>query len=583
MNRLILLLAVIECSGLSGFPISTQPAAAIGSGKTINEELLSAGLRPLLIYDDWGIKGAPDNYGIAPFAFRLSTNGLLDSDPLYSNLPVTWIINRKDVICPEADCEHLAIEAAAFDTAVSLSSDFGYLRGDWGFLDFSLQLEGTTAKTGSWRLQAENLGYDGQYGYYGPQRSRVGESISQVYRLDMQRQLTNWTILPAVRYRKANLGIVRPASFFIDSQTGETVPSLIYGGRQKTTNLQAGLVARQITRHGDVAFGFQLDGYQYRNSPASAATYLEGEALQQQAFGTIPLEVMRIGLRIEGQMIRRVVHLRYQPALIRERFSGIVHWPLSGANRWQLAVGIRNNGLFADLRCNHQLSPRWQIDLRFKNESLDYPLIYYTVPDRQTDLTARSFVHQRASVGIAFQSHSFQSVLRAQAIHSNQLWPMMSGYPDTLLAFKPLSGLPLYLEHLFCWTTGWQTRILGYSRFGLNPGQNYWPMFSGAVQATQAIELFDGNLLGYFTGQLLYSFGARHQIWLEELRSIVYSDEIYYTGQRLDLSFRVGCRIGDLHLFYAVYNPENRPFTTIGLMPVRHILTLLGIEWSFLD
>jgi len=97
------------------------------------------------------------------------------------------------------------------------------------------------------------------------------------------------------------------------------------------------------------------------------------------------------------------------------------------------------------------------------------------------------------------------------------------------------------------------------------------------------MNLFGGNLNLYFAGEVHFWSGSRRFGWFEEIQQIGMTDVNYYTNNRLSFAGRVGGYIGDLHLFYAVYNAEGRSLSTIAGMPYRHQLKIFGVEWSFVD
>ncbi|MFA7710466.1 MAG: hypothetical protein WCY30_05120, partial [Candidatus Neomarinimicrobiota bacterium] len=160
-----------------------------------------------LPYDDWGVKGVIRTFDLPVTALTMNCGGLRLADPVYGQVPLTWLNPRFDQVTFESNS--MMIKPNYF-IREKVFSRFDYYRGDYGFKNFSLLLCGTMPdSTSVWRFVGENVGYDSYYGVLGANPSATGESISQTYRLDLQTALKNWRIDLNTGYQKYLPGYVK--------------------------------------------------------------------------------------------------------------------------------------------------------------------------------------------------------------------------------------------------------------------------------------------------------------------------------------------------------------------------------------
>jgi len=160
-----------------------------------------------LPYDDWGVKGVIQTFGLPVTALTMRNNGLLLTDPVYGQAPLTWLNPRFDQIELEATAIKMTPRYFLWD---KVFSRFDYYRGDYGFMNFSMLISGKLADTTTvWRFVGENLGYDSYYGNLGAKLSQTGESLSQIYRLDLRAFWKSWQIDLNAAYQKYLPGYVK--------------------------------------------------------------------------------------------------------------------------------------------------------------------------------------------------------------------------------------------------------------------------------------------------------------------------------------------------------------------------------------
>ncbi|MDD5060843.1 MAG: hypothetical protein PHN44_00985 [Candidatus Marinimicrobia bacterium] len=527
-----------------------------------------------LPYDDWGVKGVIRTFDLPVTALTMNCGGLRLADPVYGQVPLTWLNPRFDQVTFESNS--MMIKPNYF-IREKVFSRFDYYRGDYGFKNFSLLISGRLPdSTTIWRFVGENVGYDSYYGVLGANPSATGESISQTYRLDLQTALKNWRIDLNTGYQKYLPGYVK---IMPSALSAYLLPSS--NGNIKEYRASLGGLATKATESDSVAIGFQQANFNYGQYVKDARFGFKGVADQSEFVFYYERQIARLRLAMKYNPISRSVTLRngfYERQNLPAGQIGI----FSNREKIQLGTAVGAIGRFFDgeIFIRFQINPKNQIGMRMVTTYAQYPLIYRLNFAANRPLDSEGYEYRIGTVDFQHFSRRLQLGLTFNQVNADFYVPHKTAIDDTTLTYHFQNLDAIYLTANGRLTLPWRMTLTARSLFSNNK-DGVW--LQGWGQIRQEIDLFKDNLRLYVAGEMTYWDSNAKLAWFEELRNVGNCGTEYFTNNRLNLIARIGGHIGDFHIFYVIYNAEGRAFATIPGMNYRNRLKVFGVEWQFLD
>jgi len=527
-----------------------------------------------LPYDDWGVKGNIQVFGLPVTALTLRSDGLQMSDPVYGQIPLTWLNPRFDRITFEPNSIEISPH---YFKQEKVFSRFDYYRGDYGFKNFSLLLGGKMPdSTSVWRFVAENLGYDSYYGILGAKTSVTGESISQVYRLDLQMVRSKWQIDLNGSYSKYLPGYIQTSPSSISVYLSPSSD-----GNVKEYRASIGGLATKATANDSTVFGFQQSNFVYGQFVDDTDFGFKGVADQSEVRFYHAKRFGRLRFDLNINPTTRSVTLRNGFYLRQNLMAGRIGLVSERAKSFYcINLGMIDRYFDGEMFYRYRLSPKNRAGAQLRTTYALYPLVYKLDFTANQPLAADGFKYSIASVDFQHAGRFLQLNLAVNQVNADFSVPYKSVINDTLVTYNRQK-----LDALFVTTNGrltlpWRMSLTARSLLSNNEN-GVW--LQGWGQIRQEIDLFKGNLCLYAAGEMTYWDSSSRLAWFEELRSVGNVGTDYFTNNRLNLVARIGGHIGDFHVFYVIYNAEGRAFATVSGMNYRNRLKIFGVEWQFLD
>lgn len=527
-----------------------------------------------LPYDDWGVKGVIQTFGLPVTALTMQNNGLSMTDPVYGQAPLTWLNPRFDQIELEATAIKMTPRYFLWD---KVFSRFDYYRGDYGFMNFSMLISGKLADTTTvWRFVGENLGYDSYYGNLGAKLSQTGESLSQIYRLDLRAFWKSWQIDLNAAYQKYLPGYVK-----VSPTTSSAYLSPSWNGNVKEYRAALGGIAIRASERDSTALGFQQNNFIYGQYVKDPRFGFKGVADQSEFIFYYDRQISHFRLAMHFNPVTRSVTLRngfYERQNLAAGGVGISSKKIK--SHWSLYLGAIDQYFDGEFHLRYHLSPKNQVGGRVASTYALYPLIYHLDFPVNQPISKEGFQYRIGTIDFLHASRSLQLSLAFNQVNSNFYVPYKSAINDTTLIYLPQKLDAAYITADGRLILPWRMTLTARGLISNNE-EGVW--LQGWGQIRQEIDLFQNNLRLYVAGELTYWDMSKNLGWFEELRGIGQFGTEYFTNNRLDIVARIGARIEDFHIFYAIYNLEGRTFSTVPGANYRNRLQVFGVEWQFLD
>ncbi|HPC36414.1 MAG TPA: hypothetical protein P5268_09155 [Candidatus Marinimicrobia bacterium] len=527
-----------------------------------------------LPYDDWGVKGVIQTFGLPVTALTMRSNGLSMTDPVYGQVPLTWLNPRFDQIELEATAIKMTPRYFSRD---KVFSRFDYYRGDYGCMNFSMLISGKLAdNTTVWRLVGENLGYDSYYGNLGGKSSQTGEILSQIYRLDLRTFWKSWQIDLNAAYQKYLPGYVKvsPAS-----SSAYLAPSLY--GNVKECRAALGGVATRANERDSTAIGFQQNNFIYGQYVKDPRFGFKGVADQSEFIIYHDRQISHFRLAMNFNPVTRSVTLRngfYERQNLPAGGIGISSNRVK--SQWSLYLGAIDQYFDGEFHLQYRLSSKNQIMGQIASTYTLYPLIYHLNFPVNRPISKEGFQYRIGTVDFQHTGRSFQLNLAFNQVNSDFYIPYKSAINDTTLIYHLRKLDAAYVTANGKLILPWRMTLTARGLIS-NDEDGVW--LQGWGQIRQEVDLFKNNLRLYVAGELTYWDMSKNLGWFEELRGIGQFGTEYFTNNRLNMVSRIGARVEDFHIFYAIYNLEGRAFSTVPGANYRNRLQIFGVEWQFLD
>ncbi|GEM_PF-566213 len=532
----------------------------------------------ILPVDDWGIKGVIAPAGLSPMTLQLYQMGLINTDPLFGQLPLPWLNLRADSLCSQS-LFGLNLEPR-FGKNSAVQSRFDYYRGDYGFLNFTLYADGQLSANNRWRVVGENLAYDGAYGLLGPGYSKSGESVSQTFRVDFvsnpvrQVKKSAWQVNLGTAYQKYMPGLIKPKS------VGGPVLIWNHSGNLKEYRALLYVTASKQTSQRQSYWSAQLTNWIYGNYSSDKRYYFQGIGNQ----GNIVTKQEWLGRRwnwtLNFSAYWQDLFLRHRTDLHDRLVTGMIMVSQAYTADHSLAVGWQNEQFIYSLNYGWRLTERLNLGFNSRREYVLYPQIF------RLDFPANRFLKQTGetfylnSLELKYQHRRLFFSATLRQINAQPFFPFCQTYADTLIQYLPVKiDKPVFIG-AFTYEMPWRTAIQG--RIIANAGSNLYG-WQGWGRLQQELTLFNGNLRLYFASEITYWDISNNWGWFDELRTFGQIGTAYFTNNRFNINGRIDGYIGDLHLFYLINNIEGRQFVTLSGMPYRYQLRIFGAEWTFLN
>lgn len=547
----------------------------------ICDELLQNSDFFIFAYDDWGFKGTLHWFGLPSTVLKIKYNEMPDSDPLYGQIPFAWMNSRFSSLKVDGKagvCNYVPFWPKTRQTI----SRFNYYRGDYGFLNFGLTATGFLSDKTRWRFSGENFAYDGQYGLYGPQQSKLGESLSQSYRFNSRTKIKNWWIDTGVAYQKYTAGV--SDANIIESQGKVKSVTWSFGGRNKEYRTTSYLKACSRRDKDSTIAAIQVSSIIYRNSFNNLNFSFQGEASQFSAILRREIYFEKHKVSISALPLAQTVYFKggfkKKQSVLRVSLRDSCNMK---SLSYHLQVGTANSNWTTS--ANIAFLNSNNINIGFLRDFSLYPAIYCApfgglkslFPEKDGFTYSICYVNLNVKRKILYSQTGFKRV------KSDFLVPFMPSNLDTIPEYIKEHLNSFYLTEYIKITLPWKCSVEGRAIFTPAKNKANLLQIQSWGRALQELYLFNNNLHLYISGEVIYQDGGNNLGWIEVLRQSGQLGAQFFTNNRLAFTTRFGAHIGDFHIFYVIYNIEDRKFSTIPLMPYRNRLKVLGIEWSFID
>ncbi len=530
-------------------------------------------------YDDWGFKGALSLLGLPASSIKVYYNNMLENDPLYGQVPLSWM--NPGYFHLEIDKKSGKLNFSPFFSKDNKTvSGFHYYRGDYSFLNFRAKAAGNLSERIKWCFSGENFGYDGATALYGPDKYKLGESLSQSYHLDIRTDLNKWVLDVGTAYDKYMPGISN-ASLDLSGY-----PVWTFAGRNKEYRTNSYMKASSGSDKDSTIIGLQISSFLYRNTNNNDVFSLSGEASQFSGLLRKDFVFKKNSISIELLPLTHTVYFRNSIDKKQSLFVANL-----GSSRsckffdYILKVGIANKELigFAGLRV--PLLQKFSSDLSYQKNYALYPIIYEAPFGNPPSLFPgdNGFSYSIGSLGFNYDQKFVKSHSSFKKVRSDFFIPFRTTINDTLPIYRIENLDVIYFTENLKLQFPWNTTIQGRVIFTPSNNTDRCLRFQGWGRVLQKLGLFHNNLHLYAAGEVLFFNGGNYLAWFEELRNYGSTGTQYFTNERLNFTTRFGAHIGDFHIFYVIYNVEGRSFSTLALMPYRNRLKIFGIEWAFLN
>ncbi len=552
------------------FPQTFPEPAAL----SIGEQFFTRTAINVLPFDDWGFKGILEYYGLPGTVLTQRQAGLRQAEPIYGTLPLIWF---------DQTCDSLSIDErqlnwqATFGGLEQTRTRFDYYRGDYGFIKFNLHAGGPFAERTRWRFLGSNFAYEGGYGWYGGKANNLGESIAQSYLLEMNTAMGAWSVNVHADYRKFLPGIVQAVPLSPSAEIMNWKPA----GNLKLyrASLQTTAMRRRIN---DSTFvGVQQTNSLFGNYHQDSRYYYKGEAVQYTGRCYYERQRNRLTWFTDLEPFLARISQNNGVSFQQSLFTGKVGLQTGVRHQLNLQIGTTNTNWLLSAAYIWSVNQNLKINAGFDHDYAIYPIVYRMQFPANRPLKQAGFSYNLARLGLTSGHRILATQLEINTVAADYDLPFKNDFADTLFTFQATRLRAIFLTLDLHLNLPANLRIT--SRTTFSPEKNLPVSLMHRSRISQGMNLFGGNLNLYFAGEVHFWSGSRNFGWFEEIQQIGMTDVNYYTNNRLSFAGRVGGYIGDLHLFYAVYNAEGRSLSTIAGMPYRHQLKIFGVEWSFVD
>lgn len=533
----------------------------------ICDELFENSMFFIFPYDDWGFKGALSLFGLPSNTVKLYYNNMHYLDPLYGQIPFSWLstkYSRITILDDFSKCELNTI----WPNSDKVVSRFDYYRGDYGFVNFGLMISGKYSENTRWHFSGENLNYSGIYGLYGT------GSLSQLYQLNFKTALDKWAINYGASYQKYMPG------------TSTVFPQMEYTGWQKDYRTNAYLRLESGMGKDSLIAGFQISSILYNSNNKNELYDFTGEGSQISGIIRKDFAFKRSKISFSVEPIIQSAYIRNQGNKHQNLYTlSLSDDYITENSKFSFKIGATNKEFIGSASVVRKFSTRAKIDINIEKSYSVYPLIYQ-IPFDKSDgllLEEEGFSYYFSSIGLDLDFNIVKSQTGIEGINSTLFIPFRENAGDETIEFREENTEVLYITENLRIDLPWKMLLQGKLIFSpVQNGENYLTL-QGWGRIFQELNLFQDKLSLFFSGDVIYYNGGNFLAWFDELRNYGMTGTEYFTNNRLCFSIKVGARVNNFHIFYAIYNVEGRAFSSMALMPFRNRLMLYGVQWTFLD
>jgi|GEM_PF-4346036 len=575
-RRLSIVYLVVFCL-FSAVLAQNHAEPDLRTGYNLKDLLMSQTDYLVLSYDDWGFNGLFSHYGLPFVTVPVYHDRIPVEDPLFGQMPLSWVYPKYAKATLSGGLGGLRF-ANPFLQRDKQRSRFDYYRGDYSFLNFGLYMSGHLSETTQWSFSADRLSYDGYAAYYRRKPGQNLDPLSESYQLHLLSKYEQWRIHTSAAY-----DYYHPAVLEYGSSQSYPGWQVLGGKSQKRTS--AAMRAVLATQNDSLVFLFSLDGFEYRDRLSPYGMAFRGEA-NRIFFGverSFHWEQHRFALTCYPykQTVFSQGGREYSQAAIDAGLR--YHYP------WRFlslegSLGLRDNHIRGKAQVQSTHSKRWIWSAGITSDFQHYPLFFEYYQQKQgTAESEKGFRYGNADLGLQLSWRSFEMNTALNYVRSTFRMPKAASIADTLFDLQKVDLDLLYLSESIRYTFPWKTEISGSIVLAPAMQNEEFITLQSRARLLQRLTLFKGNLHLYLAGEVSYQAGGERLIWLDGMRNLGLTDAVYFTNERLNFDVRVGAHVGTFHIFYAIYNVENRRFSSVAFMPYHNRLKVLGVEWSFIN
>ena len=533
--------------------------------------------------DDYGTNGAVSLLNLPSGAIFFRMNGLKIEDPLFGQLPTSWF-NIRHSISKFDKSGRTTTFSPVYSDSGKLASGFDYFKGDYGFLDFALHLNGGIGNNVRWRFVGSNAAYDGASFLLGSIPSNYGESVSQSFLFDVHSRRNDWQFDYGASYQKYIPGKTAPS--VVGSVSGISYLNWGYGGKLKESRAGMSFIASSGTASDSFAIGAQVSSFLYGNHASEDRWWFDATGYQ---YSGLIVKTLTSGKNRLVFSFEPDVQNVYSESFTSQKLTTLtgniqLERPL-GRTFISMTPGFVNHEVTWNLSARRNLYNRLGLHAEILRDYVFYPNIFFTNPNntRLNKPPKEGFGFWLASISADYRSKFIGLVSEFGFVNSDFNIPYQNSNSDTMIQFIVKSLNTAYFTEDLSLSLPWKMTLRSKTTFLPSPDVDDFLQMQTWGQMAQAIPLFHGNLKLYLAGEFTYQYGGNSLVWFDELRSVGISGTRYYTNERLNFNIPIGGNIDDFHIFYVIYNAEGRFFSTLGKMPYRNNLKIFGVEWNFLE
>ena len=337
---------------------------------------------------------------------------------------------------------------------------------------------------------------------------------------------------------------------------------------------------------GSLKIGGQISNYDYGHYPNDKINWFSGQGYTNSISGVKKKYLTNDTLSVSLKYDYNAIFLQYEDEASNHLYEFSIG---DRGNRIQteyaLRLGLKNNHPQLKIEIEKSLFDFLRTGVSVHYDHFLYPALYAIFSGNDTSpISSDDFFHyNQNSVFVRFHNKHFKMTTAIDQINTDFYRPQQNTLADTVVGYRLIQMQDLFLKTQlqFQFKTG--TEIFGklYYSPTLDDSEFYNFHCYGAVQ--QKLSLFQGNLNLYVRASAGYYQGGDKLAWMNQLQSVGFVDQNYYTNDPLFFSGKAGFRVGSLHIFYQINNIEGRDYSLMAGMPLQSRLKILGVEWYFLN
>ncbi|MBN2279943.1 MAG: hypothetical protein JXQ65_05135 [Candidatus Marinimicrobia bacterium] len=545
-------------------------------------EAITASSYLLYPSDEWGTQGFLSVNGLPAFANDYQYNGFSVKDPLYGNVPFSWL-NPKYSRIEIDENEREINQEPVYNSNKNLYSRFDWLyRGSYSLGSFGAIISGKINNNYSITVHGENFSYPGPWGINDKNRSTsVEHNLSQEIGVNIKKDWDSGVVESGFNYKKIFPGI---NDFQTTSNGNEILQTPVYDGYLKKFKKQLYLKYSNNDSLGNFTIGGQVLQFDYGYFPEDTMFRYSGQGDIFSAQLTKSRNFSRDSLFLKINFDFYGIYLKKKQDSENPLLAiSILDEGRRAGFDYCLSAGFVNQNFIYSLKAERAFSKTIQIGIFSGLKVHRYPIVYTLYPGvEKTPFQTEDFFRSRTQSFFLSMKNRFLNFQNSlDHVSGNFYRPYKSSNEDTHFILHNIKLRDFYINSRLTMTFPWKMLISGKLQYSptVNVKEFNDLFVYGSIE--QKTVLFKGNLHLYAQGSIAYYSGGDNLNWFQEFQTAGMTDENYYTNVPLCFSAKIGFHVGSLHMFYQFNNIENRQYAVMQSMPLQYRISVLGIDWYF--